>query len=178
MAGTRNFGRDPFNQNFPKTQWIGSVQLQPEKFQKNGSTFWGGPIFPVGPVGILVECIAPFNYEISHDLRVSLKASCRSSQVRMHDSFITTIKKIAYFLSSACLFVCYWNSSRTTIHTWSYQIKKFHSIPFKLGMTYFHRRTTNCDSALLGRHDVFKIKEDLNIWNLQPVNNLDKSVFQ
>ena len=54
-------GRDPFNQNFrkfrSKTQWIGSVQ--PEKFRKNGSTFWGGPLFPVGPVGILVERIAP-----------------------------------------------------------------------------------------------------------------------
>ena len=54
-------GRDPFNQNFrkfpSKTQWIGSVQ--PEKFRKNGSTLWGGPLFPVGPVGILVEWIAP-----------------------------------------------------------------------------------------------------------------------
>ena len=53
-------GRDPFNQNFrkfrSKTQWIGSVQ--PEKFRKNGSTFWGGPLFPVGPVWILVEWIA------------------------------------------------------------------------------------------------------------------------
>ena len=53
--------RDPFNQTFrkfrSKTQWIGSVQ--PEKFRKNGSTFWGGPLFPVGPVGILVEWIAP-----------------------------------------------------------------------------------------------------------------------
>ena len=38
-------------------QWIGSVQ--PEKFRKNGSTFWDGPLFPVGPVGILVEWIAP-----------------------------------------------------------------------------------------------------------------------
>ena len=50
-------GRDPFNQNFrkfrSKTQWIGSVQ--PEKFRKNRSTFWGGPLFPVGPVWILVE---------------------------------------------------------------------------------------------------------------------------
>ena len=39
-------GRDPFNQNFrkfrSKTQWIGSVQ--PEKFRKNGSTFWGEPL--------------------------------------------------------------------------------------------------------------------------------------
>ena len=56
-----NYGRDPFNQTFrkfrSKTQWIGSVQ--PEKFRKNGSTFWGGPLFPVGPVGILVEWIAP-----------------------------------------------------------------------------------------------------------------------
>ena len=54
-------GRDPFNQTFRKfrfkTQWIGSVQ--PEKFRKNGSTFWGGPLFPVGPVGSLVEWIAP-----------------------------------------------------------------------------------------------------------------------
>ena len=42
-------GRDPFNQNFrkfrSKTQWIGSVQ--PEKFRKNWSTFWGGPLIPV-----------------------------------------------------------------------------------------------------------------------------------
>ena len=54
-------GRDPFDQNFrkfrSKTQWIGSVQ--PKKFRKNGSTFWGGPLFPVRPVGILVEWIAP-----------------------------------------------------------------------------------------------------------------------
>ena len=54
-------GRDPFNQNFrkfrSKTQWIGSVQ--PEKFRKNRFTFWGGPLFPVGPVWILVEWIAP-----------------------------------------------------------------------------------------------------------------------
>ena len=60
-------GRDPFNQNFrkfrSKTQWIGSVK--PEKFRKNWSTFWGGPLFPVGPVGILVEWIAPSTYEIS-----------------------------------------------------------------------------------------------------------------
>ena len=63
-----NEGRDPFNQNFrtfrSKTQWIGSVQ--PEKFRKNGSTFWGGLLFPVGPVGILVEWIAP---EISVSLQ-------------------------------------------------------------------------------------------------------------
>ena len=41
------YGRDPFNQNFrkfwSKTQWIGSVQ--PEKFRKNWSIFWGGPLF-------------------------------------------------------------------------------------------------------------------------------------
>ena len=40
-----------------KTQCIGSVQ--PEKFRINGSTFLGGPLFPVGPVGFLVEWIAP-----------------------------------------------------------------------------------------------------------------------
>ena len=58
----RDYGRDPFNQTFrkfrSKTQWIGSVQ--PEKFRKNGSTFWGGPLFSVGPVWILVEWIAPY----------------------------------------------------------------------------------------------------------------------
>ena len=52
--------RDRFNQNFrrfrSKTQWI--VSVQPEKFRKNWSTFWGGPLFPVGPVWILVEWIA------------------------------------------------------------------------------------------------------------------------
>ena len=68
----RDFGRDPFNQNFrkfwSKTRWIGSVQ--PEKFRINGSTVWGGPLFPVGPVGILVEWIAPFVWEIKYwDLR-------------------------------------------------------------------------------------------------------------
>ena len=52
----RNAGRDPFKncQKFQsKTRWIGSVQ--PEKFRKNWSTFSGGPLFPVRPVGILVE---------------------------------------------------------------------------------------------------------------------------
>ena len=53
--------RNPFNQNFrkfrSKTQWIGSIQ--PEKFRQNWSTFWGGSLFLVGPVGILVEWIAP-----------------------------------------------------------------------------------------------------------------------
>ena len=48
--GKRKYRGDPFNQTFrefrSKTQWIGSVQ--PEKFRKNGSTFWGGPLFPVG----------------------------------------------------------------------------------------------------------------------------------
>ena len=46
-----------FPESRSKTQWIGLVQ--PEKFRKNGSTFWGRPLFPVGPVGILVERIAP-----------------------------------------------------------------------------------------------------------------------
>ena len=59
----RNRGRDPFNQNFrkfrSKTQWIGSVQ--PEKFRKNRSSFWGSPLFPVGPVGILPRVVQPTN---------------------------------------------------------------------------------------------------------------------
>ena len=47
--------------NFPEI----SVQNSMDRFgptgkvSKNGSTFWGGPLFPVGPVGILVEWIAP-----------------------------------------------------------------------------------------------------------------------
>ena len=56
-----NSRRNPFHQNFwkfrSKTQWNGSVQ--PEKFRKNESTIWGGRLFPVGPVGILVQWIAP-----------------------------------------------------------------------------------------------------------------------
>ena len=71
-ASRRATGRDPFNQNFrkfwSKTQWIGSVQ--PEKFRKNWSTFWGGPLFPVGPVRILVEWIAPTDTVVfNHNLR-------------------------------------------------------------------------------------------------------------
>ena len=46
-----------FQEFLSKTQWIGSVQ--PEKFRKHWSTFWGGPLFPVGPVWILIEWIAP-----------------------------------------------------------------------------------------------------------------------
>ena len=49
----------------PKFQEI-SVQNSMDRFgptgkvsKKNGSTFWGGPLFPVGPVEILVEWIAP-----------------------------------------------------------------------------------------------------------------------
>ena len=57
-------GRDPFNQNFrkfrSKTQSIGSVKT--EKFEKTGPPFWGGPLFPVGPVEILVEWIAPTKF--------------------------------------------------------------------------------------------------------------------
>ena len=49
-------GRDPFDQNLrkyrSKTQSIGSVQ--PDMVRKNLSTF-----LPVGPVGIVVEWIAP-----------------------------------------------------------------------------------------------------------------------
>ena len=38
----------------------GSVQSNRKSFE-NWSTFWGGPLFPDGPVGILVECrIVPF----------------------------------------------------------------------------------------------------------------------
>ena len=81
---TANNGRDPLNQNFrkfrSKTQWIGSVQ--PEKFRKNWSTFWGGPLFPVGPVGILVEWIAPVEHLTSetqkslHHFESSSGSSC------------------------------------------------------------------------------------------------------
>ena len=68
-GGVFVFGRHQFNQNFrkfrSKTQWIGSVQ--PEKFRKNWSTFWGGPLLPVGPVWILVEWIAPIAVVIAWD---------------------------------------------------------------------------------------------------------------
>ena len=57
--------RRPFGTGLVR-HWARSIQpklpeisVQPEKFRKNGSTFWGGPIFPVGPVVILVEWITP-----------------------------------------------------------------------------------------------------------------------
>ena len=37
----------------------GSVRSNRTEFRKNRSTFWGGPLSPVGPVWILVEWIAP-----------------------------------------------------------------------------------------------------------------------
>ena len=54
--GTKTvYGRDPFNKNLrkfrSKAQWIGSVQ--PEKFRKKQKV---DHFFPVGRVGILVEC--------------------------------------------------------------------------------------------------------------------------
>ena len=73
LAISKHTGRDPFNQTFrkfrSKTQWIGSVQ--PEKFRKNGSTFWGGPLFPVGPVGILVEWIAPTKSKENYGAKIN-----------------------------------------------------------------------------------------------------------
>jgi len=52
MENRKNKGHDPFNQNLwkfrSKTERIGSVQT--EKFQKNRSTFRGGPLYLVGLV--------------------------------------------------------------------------------------------------------------------------------
>ena len=88
-------GRDPFFQKFwSKTQWIGSVQ--PEKFRKNRSTFWGGPLFPVGPVWFLVEWIAPQNLGCvrlgNPDLEKS-KSGKRISPPRNPSSGWVSIKK-------------------------------------------------------------------------------------
>ena len=64
----RDNGRDPFDQNFrkfrSKTQW------------KNWFTIWGGPRFPVGPIWILVEWIAP-NNTLSHNYTYKLISSGR-----------------------------------------------------------------------------------------------------
>ena len=49
---SRNFG--------PKLN--GSVRSNRKSFEKNESTFWGGPLFPVRPVGILVEWTLPGAY--------------------------------------------------------------------------------------------------------------------
>ena len=38
-----------------------SIQNSMDRFGPTGKV-WGGPIFPVGPVGILVEWIAPFDW--------------------------------------------------------------------------------------------------------------------
>ena len=78
-----DYGRDLFNQNFrkfrSKTQWIGS--LQPEKFRKNRSTFWAGPLFPVGPVCMLVEWIAPYELFSVHDPLSDEKSNLKISYV-------------------------------------------------------------------------------------------------
>ena len=43
----------------PKLNGYRFGSVQPEKFWKNWCTFWGGQLFPVGPVWILIEWIAP-----------------------------------------------------------------------------------------------------------------------
>ena len=54
VAYTWVVGRDPL------VDRLGSVSSNRKSFEKMGPcTFWGGPLFPVGPVGILVEWIAP-----------------------------------------------------------------------------------------------------------------------
>ena len=104
--GFQILGRDPFNQNFrkfrSKTQWIGSVQ--PEKFRKNWSTFWGGPLFPVGPVGILVQWIAPgvsqsikIGIDLSIDISIKIGKSdlidieCIHQSVEIDDTLVSFI---------------------------------------------------------------------------------------
>ena len=88
-------GRDQFNQNFwnfrSKTQWIGSVR--PKKFRKNGFTFLGGPLFPVGPVGILVEWIAPLGFQVTlkkSELQMArtFKVSSPSSKRSLKNKFL------------------------------------------------------------------------------------------
>ena len=115
---TRRFqclsGRDPFNQNFrkfrSKTQWIGSVQ--PEKFGKNGSTLKGGPIFPVGPVGILVEWIAPSVLFLPAFLPCYSKCFFRHMQIETRYLVFSSYSVIIVGLSSSfcCFSLNSWDS--------------------------------------------------------------------
>ena len=99
------YGRDPFNQNFrkfrSKTQWIGSVQ--PEKFRKNGSTFWGGPLFSVGPVGILVEWIAPYMF----CLQLTWPRTTRPCSLKISITRFPQAQKHEIFFKSCFHFACF-----------------------------------------------------------------------
>ena len=94
-------GRNPFNQNFrkfqSKTQWISSVQ--PEKFWKNWSTFWGGPLFLVGPVWILVEWIAPLVFLLSHCISslMTFSKTAPTCKRNIHLPSLTTVFLIRFF---------------------------------------------------------------------------------
>ena len=64
-----DMGRDPFNQTFPEI----SVQNSMDRFGPTGKVsrkrpFWGGPLFPVGPVGILFQWIAPMVFVLARKL--------------------------------------------------------------------------------------------------------------
>ena len=91
--GCQILGRDPFNQNFR----IGSVGKVSKKLVH-------GPLFPVGPVGILVEWIAPgvsqsikIGIDLSIDISIKIGKSdlidieCIDQSVEIDDTLVSFI---------------------------------------------------------------------------------------
>ena len=147
-------GRDPFNQNFrkfrSKTQWIGSVQ--PEKFRKNGSTFWGGPLFPVGPVGILVEWIAPhvtlktwstFIYNVrslvrSRGKRLVLFSTYNNTNLILKTTEWMIFTKSFPYIICICLFLLWDNFKSRCFLAWGFVFVLFCSFTKKEIGSVFH----------------------------------------
>ena len=69
-----------FSEIRSKTQWIGS--FQPEKFRTNWSTSKGGPLFPVGPVGIFDEWLAPPDSCVRNYIVYSMLPSIRTLKTK------------------------------------------------------------------------------------------------
>ena len=149
-------GRDPFNQNFrkfrSKTQSIGSVQ--PKKFRKNGSIFWGGPLFPVGPVGILVERIAPhvtlktwstFIYNVRSLVRsrgkrlVLFSAYNNTNLINSQNHWMNDIYKVLslHYLHH-CLFLLWDNFKSRCFLAWGFVFVLFCSFTKKKIGSVFH----------------------------------------
>ena len=120
-----------FNQNFrkfrSKRQLIGSVQ--PEKFRKNWSNFWGGPLFPVGPVGSLVEWIAPHV-----TLTICLFCTRRSKERQIKRK--ATSESLVWGSTQLCaafrIFIMHSNTQFCTKNSLNLGLKRIDSWPWSL----------------------------------------------
>ena len=125
---------------------IGSIRL--EKFRKNWSTFWGGLLFPVGPVGIFVEWIAPgvsqsikIGIDLSIDISIKIGKSnlididCIDQSVEVDDTLVSFIDLSWFLPIPSIYFGRYISSSKN--ENWLHASSKFVSLRSKRFLARF-----------------------------------------